>query len=79
MVKSINYRLRTKLNEVYSVEPADLGVKSLTNLYKKTTSYFKTMPFVWVIPLSFILAFLLYFGSGRSLLIRIVSLLQYGF
>ena len=79
MVKSINYRLKTKLNEVYSVEPSDLGIKPLTNLYKLITSYFKTMPFVWIIPLSFILAFLLYFGSGRLLLIRIVSLLQYGF
>lgn len=79
MVKSINYRLKSKLNEVYSVEPADLGAGRLTNLYKLITSYFKTMPFLWVIPLSFFLAFLLYFGSGRVLLIKIVSLLQYGF
>jgi len=77
-MKSLNYRLKRKLNEVFVVEPNDLGIVFLTNWYKRITAYFKTAPFLIVIPLSFLVAIFLYLIFGY-LVVRLVSLLQYGF
>ncbi|PIV09363.1 hypothetical protein COS31_03250 [Candidatus Roizmanbacteria bacterium CG02_land_8_20_14_3_00_36_15] len=77
-MKIINLRLRKKLNEVYVIGPNDLGSAVLNNLFKKTTGYFKTAPFIIVIPLSLLITILIYLFFG-FLLVRLVSLLQYGF
>lgn len=74
----INYRLKNQLDEVFFIKPNNLGWFFLTNIYKKITSYFKTMPFILVIPSSFLLVFFLYLIFGK-LLVKLASLLQYGF
>lgn len=77
-MKEINLRLKRKLNEVFSVEPNDLGTGFFNQNFKKITAYFKTVPFVYVIPLAFLISLILYLLLGR-LLIRLVTILQYGF
>lgn len=71
-------RLKTKLEEVFLVEPNDLRIPLLTHLYKFITRYLKTMPFLYIIPFSLGLSVLLYILFGFSF-VRLVSLLQYGF
>ncbi|OGK24477.1 hypothetical protein A2954_07590 [Candidatus Roizmanbacteria bacterium RIFCSPLOWO2_01_FULL_37_12] len=77
-MKTLNYRLRQKLDEVYSVQPNDLGIPVLTNMYHFVTKFFKTMPFILIIPSSFVGALILYLLFG-TLTIKLVSILQYGF
>lgn len=77
-MKTVNLRLKRKLNEVFFIEPNDLGLGFLTNIYKILTARLKMTPFIFVVPLSFIFAFFLYLFFGR-LMIKLVSLLQYGF
>ena len=77
-MKTFQYQLQQKLDEVYSVEPNDLGVDLLTFIYKKSTSYLKSLPFVIIIPLSLFIAVLVYLLIGR-IAIKVTSLLQYGF
>ena len=60
------------------VEPNNLGATFATSLYHRLTGFLKTMPFIFVIPISFITAIILYIIFG-SLLVKLVSLLQYGF
>ncbi len=77
-MKAINIRLKNKLNEVFSVEPNDLGINFLNFYFKKITAYLKEMPFVYVIPFTFLVSIFLYFILGR-LLVKLVTILQYGF
>jgi hypothetical protein len=77
-VKTINLKLKHKVNEVFFLEPVDLGLQPLTKLYKMITHPLKTMPFIFIIPLSFLLAVVFYFLFGY-LVVRLTSLLQYGF
>lgn len=77
-MKEVNFRMKQKLNEVFSVEPNDLGVGFLTNYFRKITAYFKVIPFVYFIPLTFLISLILYFFLGK-LLVRLVTILQYGF
>lgn len=77
-MKEINFRLKKKLNEVFSIEPNDLGIDYLNIYFKKITAYFKVIPFVYVIPFAFLISLVLYFLLGR-LLIRLATILQYGF
>jgi len=74
----INLRLKKKLDEVFSIEPNDLGIDFITFYFKKITAYFKTIPFVYVIPFTFLISLVLYLLLGK-LLIRLVTILQYGF
>ena len=67
-----------KLNEIFVIEPNDLGFSFMTNQYKKTTQYLKKMPFIILVPLSFALAFTAYSIFGY-LIVRLTSILQYGF
>jgi hypothetical protein len=71
-------KFKNRLDEVYLVEPNDLGNPLLTKIYKKTTGILKIMPFIYIVPLSMVLSLVLYLGFGHSL-IKLVSLLQYGF
>lgn len=77
-MRSVNLRLKRKMNEVFSIEPNELGVNFLTSYFKKLTAYLKVAPFVYIIPLTFILSIFLYFVLGRFL-IKLVTVLQYGF
>lgn len=69
--------LKNKLNEIYDLEPNDLRIGPLTRMFKMTTGRLKKMPFLYVVPLSFLVAGLLYALFGQ-MLINLVSLLQYG-
>jgi len=77
-MKSINLRLTRKMNEVFSIEPNDLGLNLFTNYFRKVTSYLKTAPFIVVIPLTILISLFLYLVFGR-LLIKLVTILQYGY
>lgn len=77
-MKTIPYRLKHKLQEVYFVEPNDLGNTTLTTVYKIGTSFLKQMPFIFIIPLSMAFSVMLYVLLG-GLVVRLATLLQYGF
>ena len=77
-MKTIQYRLKHKLDEVYFVEPNDLGNEQLTALYKIVTPFLKQMPFIFVIPLSMVFSVMLYVLLG-GLVVRLATILQYGF
>lgn len=77
-MKVINYRLQQKLGDIFTVEPNDLGNGLFTRVYHQLTAKLKTIPFIYVIPLAFAGAVLLYFIFG-VLVVRLVNLLQYGF
>lgn len=74
----MNVRMKQKLNEVFFVEPNDLGAGFLTNSFRKITAYLKVVPFIFIIPISLFVSFFLYFVLGRFL-IKLVTVLQYGF
>ncbi|MBI2051723.1 hypothetical protein HYT33_03100 [Candidatus Roizmanbacteria bacterium] len=71
-------QLRHKLQEVFIIEPNDLGIDILTRLYKETTAFLKTMPFVIVVPVSFVIAVTFYLIFGPYL-VKLVTILQNGF
>lgn len=77
-MKSFNLRLKKKLDEVFFIEPNNLGPEFLTDLYKILTARFKNAPFIIIIPLSLFFASFLYLIFGK-LIVRLVTLLQYGF
>jgi len=70
--------LKKHLREVSIVEPNDLGLPLLTIPYRKINVFFKTAPFIFIIPLSILGAAALVYIFGY-LAVRLVSLLQYGF
>ena len=78
MKKNDSTILKKHLKEVMVVEPNDLGIPLLTYLYKKINVFFKTAPFVFVVPISILGATLLVYVFGL-LAVRLASLLQYGF
>lgn len=71
-------RYQKKIQEVYSLQPNTLGPAWLTLLYRKTTAPLKSMPFLYIIPLATIGAFLIYLLLGKFA-IALVSVLQYSF
>lgn len=77
-MRTFQYRLQQKMDEVFFLEPADLGPAHITHIYKMITSFLKSMPFLYIVPLSFLLAFFIYILLG-PLIVKLVSLLQYGF
>lgn len=66
------------MQSIFAIAPNDLHQKSLTNLYKIATQPLKRMPFVFIIPLSLGASLAVYMLFGQ-LVIKLVSLLQYGF
>ncbi|MEN9327475.1 MAG: hypothetical protein RI947_283 [Candidatus Parcubacteria bacterium] len=73
-----HYRLKHKLDEVFILEPNDLGNGFLTMLFKKTSAFFKVMPFLYILPFSIAISCVAYVLFG-ALIVKLVSLLQYGF
>jgi len=78
MRKNNSAILKKHLKEVTVVEPNDLGVPLLTSWYRKINVFFKTAPFIFVVPLSILGATILVYIFGL-LAVRLTSLLQYGF
>lgn len=66
------------MHAIFAIAPNDLHQKSLTNWYKIATQPLKRMPFVFIIPLSLGASLAVYMLFGQ-LVIKLVSLLQYGF
>jgi hypothetical protein len=77
MKKKVNI-LNNHLKEVNVVEPNDLGFPPLTYIYRKLNVFFKTAPFIFLVPFSFLGATLIVYLFGL-LAVQLVSLLQYGF
>lgn len=77
-MSTIRFKFKQKLNEVFIIEPNDLGFSFLNYWYKKLTAPLKIAPFIFLVPLSLIAATLLYFLL-RHFLVGLVTLLQYGF
>lgn len=77
-MKEMNFRLKKKLNEVFSIEPNDLGINFLNFYFRKITASLKTIPFAYIVPFTFLISLILYLFLGK-LLIRLVTILQYGY
>ncbi len=78
-MKDKNYLfLKKKVDETFVLPSNNLHSKTLNNFFKYITSFFKIFPFKVIIPISIIISVLLYFLFGY-LIIKFVSLLQYGF
>ncbi len=74
----VSEKLEKEFKEIFSLKPNDLGNKYLTVIYKYVTGPLKKMPFIYVIPTSFLFSILLYIILGHFV-IKLVSLLQYAF
>lgn len=70
--------LKGYLREVRVVEPNDLGYSFLTVPYRKIALFFKTAPFIIVVPAALIGATGIVYLFGL-LAIQLATLLQYGF
>ncbi len=78
MKQKTNKLLIDTLKEVTIVQPNDLGFAPLTFLYRRTTYFFKTAPFLVVVPLALIGSTGIVYIFG-ILAVRLVTVLQYGF
>lgn len=77
--KEVSFQnLERELNHIFALKPNDLKFGWLTAIYKWLTHPLKRMPFLYFIPAALTLALLLYLFFGQ-LVIRLVSILQYGF
>lgn len=74
----LSNKLEREFQEIFLVKPNDLGNKYLTLAYKYFTGPLKKMPFIYVIPTSFIISMMMYIVLGHFV-IKLVSLLQYAF
>lgn len=77
-MKKAEVKFFKKMDEVFFLEPNNLGSQTLTNFYHSMTSLLKRMPFMVILPLALLVA-LLFFLNFREMVVRIVTLLQYGF
>lgn len=75
-MKTLNFQ--HKLDEVFWLEPTNLGFSFLTNIYKLLTGQLKTKPLLIIIPVSLIGAIIAYIVLGLSV-VKVVTLLQNGF
>lgn len=66
------------MHDIFAIAPNDLHFKLLTHTYKLVTEPLKNMPFLFIIPLSIGTSLIIYLLFGQ-IVIRLVSLLQYGF
>jgi hypothetical protein len=77
-MKKKKRQLQQYLDELRMVEPNDLGIPALTDIYRSVNAFFKTAPFLFIVPISLLGAGFLVYLFG-FLAIRLASLLQYGF
>lgn len=78
MKDKVYSHLKKRYDDVYSIAPNDLGFPWLTKFYKTLTAQLKLFPFKIFIPLALMLTVIIYLVFG-ILIVRLVSLLQYGF
>lgn len=78
MSDTIFLKLKHKVDDVYSVPPTAFGDSVLTSLFRQTTGKLKFFPFKVIIPVSIVAAIFLYAIVG-FLIVRLVSILQFGF
>jgi|GEM_PF-817770 len=71
-------KLDAELDRIFDLKPNDLSFPFLTNMYKFFTHPLKSLPLLYIVPISFFGAVLMYLLFGH-MVIRFVSLLQYGF
>ena len=71
-------KLDKKFDRIFDLEPNDLQFPLLTYVYKLLTRPLKSIPIVYIVPLSLVGAIFLYLVFG-PLVVKLVSLLQYGF
>ena len=74
---NISY-LKNKYHEAFIVDPSDLGNPVLTKVYKRISGNLKTMPFIYLVPISIVIIFILSLLFKFSI-VRIATLLQNGF
>ncbi len=72
------YRLKTRLRDAAIVEPNEFGIPFVTHLYRKVNRFFKTAPFIFIVPASLFASLAVVYVFGL-LAVKLVSLLQYGF
>jgi len=66
------------MESIFAIPPNDLHQRWLTTIYKIVTQPLKRMPFLFIIPLSLGISLAVYVLFGQ-LVVKFVSLLQYGF
>ena len=69
--------LKHKYHETFVVDPSDLGNPTLTKIYKNISGRLKIMPFLYLIPLSFLLIVGVSWLFGLSV-VKVATLLQNG-
>ena len=71
-------KLKKKLDSVYELKPHSFGIPILDVIYKRSTGSLKKNPFILFIPIAICCGILMYTVFG-SLIVSLVSRLQYGF
>lgn len=71
-------KLDVQLDRIFELKPNDLHLPLLTNIYKLLTSPLKSLPIIFIVPISFGTAVVMYLVFG-PIVVRLVSLLQHGF
>jgi len=77
-MRTVPVRISKKYREIFAVKPNSLGNPLFDLLYKSVVRFFKTAPFVVIIPTVMLMVVLIYLIVG-PLLVRLASMLQYGF
>ena len=70
--------IKNRISNTYSITPNDLYSEKITFIYKLLTKPLKSFPFRIYLPIS-IIAVVFSLILFRFLIIRLVSLMQYGF
>ena len=70
--------IKSRINNTYTLMPNDLYWTKITYLYKLFTQPLKSFPFKIYLPISIIIGIFSFF-IFRFLIIRLVSLIQFGF
>lgn len=78
MINNIPRRVSKQYQEIYALQPNQLGNEHVDVFYKITTRFLKKAPFIVIIPIVIITVVLVYVLVG-PLLVKLASLLQYGF
>jgi len=77
-MRTIPTRIQNKYSEIFSLQPNKFGNERINSLYKMTTRFLKKAPFIVIVPMVTFVVILIYIIIG-SLLVKLASLLQYGF
>lgn len=78
MIINISRRVSKQYQEIYIVQPNQLGDNRINLLYKIITRFLKKAPFIVIIPIAMMIVVLIYVLVG-PLLVKLATLLQYGF